>query len=72
MRAFITQLVSGSKELYARLEWVESDFVAAQKVVADRVEALKLVEEEKEAICAKSEWLKKEGKAAEAEHKEAE
>lgn len=72
MRAFITQLVSGSKELCARLEWPESDFVPAQKVAADRVEALKPAEEEKESICAKSERLKEEGKAIEAEHKEAE
>lgn len=55
MRAFITQLVSGTKELCARLQWVESDLAAAQKVAADRFEALKPAEEEKEAICAKSE-----------------
>lgn len=71
MRAFITQLVSGTKELCARLQWMESDLAAAQKVAADRFEALKPAEEEKEAICAKSKRLKEEGKAAEAEHKEA-
>lgn len=72
MRAFITQLVSGTEKLYARLERVESDLAAAQKVAADGVEALKPVEEEKEAICAESERLKEEGKAAKAKHKEAE
>lgn len=72
MRAFITQLMSGTEELYARLERVESDLVAAQKAVADGVEALKPVEEEKEAICAESEQLKERGKAAKAKRKEAE
>lgn len=51
---------------------MESDLAAAQKVTADRVEALKHAEEEKEVICAKFERLKEEGKAAEAGHKEAE
>lgn len=72
MRAFITQLVSGTEELYARLERVESDLVAAQKAAANGVEALKPVEEEKEAICAKSERLKEESKDAKAKRKEVE
>lgn len=29
MRAFVTQRVSGTKELCAKLEWVESDLAAA-------------------------------------------
>lgn len=51
---------------------MESDLAAAQKAAVDGVEALKPAEEEKEAICAESEWLKEECKATKAKRKEAE
>lgn len=50
---------------------MESDLVAAQKVVADGVEALKTVEEENEAARAEAERLRGEGEVAEAKHQEA-
>ncbi|KAJ9693665.1 hypothetical protein PVL29_009562 [Vitis rotundifolia] len=65
MRAFITQCMSGIKELHIKLESVESDLATTQKAAADGAEALKSVEEEKETVWAEIEGLREEGKAAE-------
>lgn len=48
---------------------MESDLATTQKTPADGAKALKLVEGEKEAIQAESEWLRKEGKVVEAKCK---
>lgn len=69
MRAFITHRMSGSEELRAKLEQVESDLATTKKTPADGAKALKLVEGEKEAIRAESEWLRKKGKVVEAKCK---
>ena len=58
MQAFISHHPSGIEELRTKLERVEADLAVAQKVVANRVETLKLVEGEKGAIWAKADQLK--------------
>lgn len=59
MRVFITHRVSGSEELRAKLERVESDLAATQKTPADGANALKLVEGKQEVIRVESKWLRK-------------
>lgn len=43
---------------------METDFVASQKAVVERVEALKLVEEEKASAHVETNKLRKEGRNA--------
>lgn len=69
MRAFISHHLGGSKEMRTRLERVEIDLVAAQKAIAEGVEALKLAEGKREVICAKTDKLKKTGEATEVKFK---
>lgn len=72
MRAFISHRMSSIEELYAKLEQVKSDLVAAQKAATDGAEALKMAEGEKEAAQAKAERMKRESEATEAKCQEAE
>ncbi|RVW68390.1 hypothetical protein CK203_061697 [Vitis vinifera] len=51
MRNFISHHMSGSEELCAKLERVESDLAAAQKAVAEEAKALKLAEGEGSDPC---------------------
>ena len=71
MRTFISHRMSSSEELCAKLERVESDLAAAQKVATKGAEALKLVEEKKKVIRAEVDMLRKEDKVVEAKFKEA-
>lgn len=64
MRTFISHRMSGSEELRAKLEHMETDFVASQKAVVERVETLKLVEEEKASAHVETNKLRKEGRNA--------
>ena len=48
MRAFISHHPSDIKEMRSKLERVEIDLVAAQKVMADKAEKLKLAKRENE------------------------
>lgn len=61
MRTFISHRMSGGEELHTRLERTENDLAATQKTVAERVEALKLAEGEREAIRAEADKLKEKG-----------
>ena len=72
LRAFITHRVGSGEELYIKLEQVEGDLAAAQKVIVEGVEALKLVEVEKESVHAEADWLREEGKTTKAKCKEVE
>lgn len=72
MRTFISHHMSGSEELRAKLEHMETDLVASQKAVVERVEALKMVEEEKASVHVETNKLRKEGRNAEAKCKETE
>ena len=54
MRAFISHHLGGIEELRSRLEKVEAELVAAQKVVADEAEQLSQAEEEKGAVRAEA------------------
>ena len=72
MQAFISHLLGGREELYAKLEPVKVDLVAAQKAVVDRTETLKLVEGGKGTICSEAERLKEKGEAMKAKYKGAE
>ena len=58
MQAFISHHPGDIEESRAKLERVEADLVAAQKVVADGAKTLKLVEGEKRAIRAEADRLK--------------
>lgn len=64
--------LGGSKELHVKLEQVEADLAAIQKVVADGAETLKLVKGEKGMIHAETNRLMEKGKAMEAKYKGAE
>lgn len=68
MRAFITQRVNDTQKLRTKLEQVENDLAMAQKAAIDGAEALKMVEEEKEAVRVEVEQLREEEKTAEAKH----
>lgn len=72
MRTFISHYLGGSEELCVKLERLETNLVASQKVVVDGAEALKLVEGEKEAVRAEADQLKEKGEAMEAKFKGAE
>lgn len=61
MRTFISHRMSGGEELHTRLERTENDLATTQKTAAERVEALKLVEGEKEAIRVEADKLKEKG-----------
>lgn len=50
MRVFISHHPGNIEELYAKLEREETNLAATQKVVADGIETLKLVKEEKRVI----------------------
>lgn len=54
MRTFISHGMSDSEELRTKLERVENDLAVAQKATVKGAEALKLVEGEKEVICAEA------------------
>ena len=71
MRNFISHHMSGSEELCAKLERVESDLAAAQKAAAEEAKALKLAEGEKEAIHAEADKLREERRTTKAKFKEA-
>ena len=64
--------MSGCEELRTKLERVESDLTAVQKVVVEGAKALKLADGEKEAIRAEADKLRNEGRTIEAKFKEAE
>lgn len=72
MRTFISHRMSDSEELSAKFEHMETDLVVSQKVVVERVEALKLVEEEKASVHVETNKLRNEGRNAEAKRKETE
>lgn len=57
--------MSGGEELRARLKRAKNDLVAAQKVVVEGVEALKMAEGERKAIRAEADKLRKKGGVAE-------
>ena len=69
MWAFISHHLGSNEELRTKLERVEADLVVAYKVVADGVEALKLVEGEKEVVRVEADQLKEKGDAMEAKFK---
>lgn len=69
MQAFIFHRLGGGEELCSRLKWVETNLDVAQKAAAKRVDALKLVEGERDVFRAKADKLKKEGETAEAKLK---
>ena len=72
MRAFISHHMSGHEELRTKLERVESDLTAVQKVAVEGADALKLADGEKEAIRAEADKLRNEGRTTEAKFKDAE
>ena len=65
MRTFISHHPGCIEELRSRLEKVEAELAAAQKVVADEAEQLSRAEEEKGVVRAKADTLKKENEALE-------
>lgn len=69
MRVFMSYRMSDSEKLRTRLERAENDLIAIQKATAEGVEALKLVEGDREPIRAEADKLKKEGEIAEAKLK---
>lgn len=71
MRNFISHHMSGSEELYAKLERVESDLTTAQKAAAEEAKALKLAEGEREATRAEADKLREERRTTKAKFKEA-
>ena len=60
MRAFISQHPDGIEELRTRLEKVEAELATDRKAVADETEQLSRAEEEKGAIRAEADMLRKE------------
>ncbi|RVW53625.1 hypothetical protein CK203_068990 [Vitis vinifera] len=54
MKAFITQRMDRSEELHSKLKLAESELAIARKVVDERVESLRKVEEEKETVNAEA------------------
>ena len=64
--------MSGHEELRTKLERVESDLTAVQKVAVEGADALKLADGEKEAIRAEADKLRNEGRTTEAKFKDAE
>ena len=71
MRAFISQHPGGIEGLRAQLEKVEAELASARKAVSDGTERLCQVEEEREAIRAEADSLKKEKEALEGQVNEA-
>ena len=71
MRAFISQHPGGIEELRAQLEKVETELATARKAMADGTEQLSRVEEERVAIWAEADTLKKEKQALEGQVNEA-
>ena len=72
MRAFISYHPGDIEEMRSKLERVEADLAAAQKVVADGAEMLKLDEGEKGVIRVEADQLKEEKEVLEAKYKGAE
>lgn len=72
MRAFISHRMSHAEELRVKLEQVEGELAAAQKVAAEGVEALRRAEEERDALQMEDERLRKESEEAERLRKERE
>ena len=71
MRAFISQHRGGIEEPRTRLEKVEAELAAARKAVADGTEQLSRAEEEKVAIRAEADMLRKEKEVLEGQVSEA-
>ena len=62
MRAFISQPPGGVDKLGAQLEKIEAELAFAQEAVSDGAERLCRVEEEREAIRAEADSLRKKKK----------
>ena len=69
MHAFISHHPGGIAEMRSRLKRVEADLATAQKAVADGVKKLNLAKEEKGAIRAEANPLKREKEALEGQVK---
>ena len=72
MKAFITQRMDRSEELHSKLKLAESELAIAPKVVDERVESLRKVEEERKTVNAEARQLGDEENAAEAKCKKTE
>lgn len=71
MRAFISHRLDSGKELRLRLKQFETDLAAVWKVVAEKAEALKKAEEERETFRIELEGIRKQEKTLGAKLKEA-
>lgn len=71
MRAFISHRLDGGEELRLRLKQSETDLAAVRKVVAQKAEALKKAEEERETFRIELEGMRKREKNLGAKLKEA-
>lgn len=71
IRAFISHLLDGGEELYLRLKQSETDLAAVPKVIAEKAEAPKKVEEERETFRIELEGMRKREKTLRAKLKEA-
>lgn len=72
MKAFITQRMDRSEELHSKLKLAESKLAIARKVVDERAESLRKVEEERETVNAEARRLGDEENAAQAKCKKTE
>lgn len=71
MRAFTSHRLDGGEELRLRLKQSETDLAAVRKVVAQKAEALKKAEEERETFRIELEGMRKWEKTLGAKIKEA-